>query len=146
MLHIDPIADFFGDVLPFFGELHHRLAARLVVVFYGDCLADVFFGDAEGFFHAEFHGEAVGVPTGFPIYEEAFGGLVPEHGVLDGACEYVVYARTTVCRRRSFIENESRVALPCFEALPESIFVLPQFQHLLVDVGQVKLFVFSEFL
>lgn len=96
MLHIDPIADFFGDVIPLFGELHLGFAARLAVVFYGDCLTDVFFGDAERLLDAELHGQSVGVPTGLPIDVEAFGGLVPQHGVLDGACEYVVDAGATV--------------------------------------------------
>ena len=68
VVHVDPVAHLAREVLPLARELHHRLAARAVVLLDGDLLADVFLGDAELLLDAQFHGQSVSVPSGLAVH------------------------------------------------------------------------------
>ena len=96
VLHVHPIAHLVRKVGPLGGVHHHVLAATAVVVLNGNLGADVFLGDAQFLLHAEFHGQAVSIPTGLALHLEALHGLETAEGVLQRACQDMVDTRMSV--------------------------------------------------
>ena len=144
VFHVHPVADALGERLPLLRVLHHLLAAGGVVLADGDLRADIRLGDAQFLLHAQFHREAVGVPTGAPADLETGLGLVAAHGILDGTRHHMVDAGHAVGRRRTLEEDEFRSALPELQGLLESPACKPSFEDCIPGRDQIKALVFFE--
>ena len=55
IFHVDPIAHFFGELVPDIGVAHNGFFTSLIVCIYRNFAADIFFGNAEFLFYAEFY-------------------------------------------------------------------------------------------
>ena len=139
VLHIHPITHFVGKVFPLFGELHHVLAACGIIFGNGDSLTDIFFGNAERFFHTQFHRKPVCVPPGLTLHLETFHGFVAAENILNGASHYMVNTRHTVGRGRSFEKHERRTTFTFCHTLGENLVFVPFLQHFLIYFRKVKL-------
>ena len=126
-----PVTHLTGQITPHVGVLHHSLAAGAVVLLDGDFASDFVLGDAEFLLDTKFYGQTVGVPAGFTIHFVALAGFVTADDVFDGTCHHMVNTRHTVCRGRSFVENERGRAFALQNALTESVFAIPFFQYFL---------------
>ena len=146
VLHVDPVAHLVAQVGPFAGVHHHVLAALAVVVLDADGFADVFLRDAELLLHAELHGQSVCVPSGLAVDLVALHRLEAAEGVLDAACQHMVYARVSVGRRGAFVEDERGTAFPLGDAPVEDVLCVPLLEHLFACFAQVELIAFCEFL
>ena len=142
VFQIDPITHFFGERCPLFGVFHHFATAGGVVVVHADFFADILFGDAEHFFHAEFHRQSVRIPSGFAAHLKALHRFVATKSIFDGACHHMVNAGHAVGRRRSLEKDECRRTCALVDTFVKQILVLPSLQHLFVDGRQVKMGVF----
>ncbi len=98
--------------------------------------------DAEVFLHAEFDGQAVGVPAGLAHHVFAFQRLVAAHHVLDGAGHHMVDTRGAVGTRRTFKEHESVVFIAVVKAFLEGVVGFPKRANLVGCFGEIQLFIF----
>ena len=146
MLHIDPVAHLMAEVGPFARVHHHVLATLAVVVLDADGLTDVFLRDAKFLFYAKLYWQSVCVPAGFALHLEALHRLEAAECVLDAACQDMMDAWVSVGRWRPFVEDERGTTLSLGHTQVEDIFIVPLLKHFLIDVAQVKLIAFSEFL
>ena len=128
--HIYPISYALGHVHPLFGIFHHLRAAGGVVFFYRYFGADIRLGDTQLLFHAQFYGQAVGIPTGTAFDLKAGLGLVSANGILDGAGHHMVNARHAVGTGRPFKKDKLRGTLTKLQGLFERLAPFPSFQHL----------------
>ena len=144
VVHVDPVAHLAREVLPLARELHHRLAARAVVLLDGDLLADVFLGDAELLLDAQFHGQSVSVPSGLAVHEVALLRLVAAEYVLDRAGHDVVDAGHAVCRGGTLVEYERGMALAGRDAFVERVACVPFAEHVGGYACQVEAFILLE--
>ena len=144
IVHVDPVAHLAREVLPDARELHHRLAARAVVLLDGDLLADVFLGDAELLLDAQFHGQSVSVPSGLAVHEVALLRLVAAEYVLDRAGHDVVDAGHAVCRGGTLVEYERGMALAGRDAFVERVACVPFAEHVGGYACQVEAFILLE--
>ena len=135
-----------AEVGPLVGVHHDIFPAFLVVVFNADGLADVFLCDAQFFFHAEFNGKSVGVPSRFTLYLEPFHCLESTEGVLEASCQNVVNAWMSVGRWGAFEENKRGTSFSLGYALVKHVFCIPLLEHFFVHVAQVELIALCEFL
>ena len=114
VVEVDPVAHFAGDVVPQVLVAHHGFTALGVVFVNCDFGADVFFGDAQFFFNAEFDGQAVGVPASFTFYAFALHGLVAakqvfyrtRHDVVDAG--HAIGGGGTLIKNKGFIFRAGR--------------------------------------
>ena len=58
----------------------------------------------------------------------------------------MVNAGLAVGRRRAFVKDIRRGIGPCRHRLMKGVIGLPEFQNFLIDIGEIKLLVFLEFL
>ena len=128
-----------GQVGPFLSVFHHLAAACGVVFINGNLLADVLLGDSEGLFHTKLHGKTVGIPSGLAFHMEPFHCLVTAYDILDGTCHDMMYARHTVGRRGTFVENKRGTTLTLLHGTLEKHVLIPDAEHLFVDVRQIEL-------
>ncbi len=135
MVEIQPETDAPGHVVPHVGVAHHGLFARCVVLLDADLGADVLLGDPELLLHTEFDGQAVGVPTGFAVYELALLRLVAAEDILDGTRHHVVDTGQAVGTGRALVENKGFGTLAQLKALAEGVLGLPLLQYLIGDPG-----------
>ncbi len=142
VVEVEPVAHLHCEVVPQVFVLHHLLAAEVVEFFNADLCADVFLGDAEGLFHADLHGKAVGIPARLAFHMVPFEGFVTAEYILDGARHYMMDARFPVGRGRPFVEDEFFVVLSGLQALVEGVVVLPVLVDLIPDGDQVELAIF----
>ena len=144
IVHVDPVAHLAREVLPLARELHHRLAARAVVLLDGDLLADVLLGDAEFLLDAQLHGQSVGVPSGLAVHEVSLLRLVAADDVLDRAGHDVVDAGHAVCRGGTLVEYERGMALTGRDAFVERVACVPFAEHVGGYACQVEAFILLE--
>ena len=97
IFEVNPVADALGKVGPVACVFHNFATASVVVVLYGNLLADVLLGDAESLFHAEFHRQTVGIPAGLAVNLVTSQSLVAADNVLDSTCHNVMDTRHSVC-------------------------------------------------
>ena len=142
IVEVDPVAHLAGEVVPHVLVFHHFLAAGAVVVVDADLLADVFLGDAEFLLHAEFDGQAVGVPAGLAHHMFAFQGLVAAHHVFDRAGHHMVDARGAVGARRSFEEHKGVVLVAVVKAFLEGVVLFPITADFIGCLCEIQLFIF----
>ena len=131
---------------PFAGVAHHALAAGFVVGLDRYFFTDIFLGNAQCFFHTQFHRKPVRVPTGFARHAIAAHGFVAVKHILDRAAQYVMNARFAIGRGRAFVENKSAVFGAVFNAAAENIFFVPKSAYFTGRGREVELFVGAEFL
>ena len=86
------------------------------------------------------------VPTGFALHLEALHRLEAAECVLDAASQDMMDARVSVGRWGAFVEDERGTALALGHAQVEDVFLVPLLQHFFVDIAQIELIAFSEFL
>ena len=86
------------------------------------------------------------VPSGLALYLEPLLGLITAKKVLDGTGHNVVNTRYAVGRRRSFIKYKSGLSFPGAYRFLKDLFLLPESIYILIDLRQVKLLIFREFL
>ena len=144
--HVYPIPHLVSQIFPFFGELHHIFAAGSVIVGYGDSLANILFRNAECFFHTQFHGQSMSIPSGLTLYLEPLHRFVTAENVLNGASHYVVNARHTIGRGRSFEKYERRTTFTFCHTLGENLVFVPFLQHFSVHFGKVELRILGKLL
>ena len=114
VVEVYPVTHLAGDVVPEVFVAHHGFAALGVVIIDADFGTDVFFGDAQFFFYAEFDGQAVGVPAAFAFYAFALHGLVatkevfyrPRHDVVDAG--HTIGGGGTFVKDKGFIFRAGR--------------------------------------
>jgi hypothetical protein len=135
VVHVDPVPHVACQILPCIGVLHHVLAAGLVVLVDRDLRADILLGYAEGFLHAEFYGQAVGVPSGLAFDLVALHRAEAADGVLDGARHDMVDSGHPVGRGGTLEEDEFALAVATAQRLPESIMLVPHFEHRVAQVS-----------
>ena len=128
--HVHPISYALGHVHPLFGIFHHLRAAGGVVFFYRYFGADIRLGDTQLLFHAQFYGQAVGIPTGTAFDLKAGLGLVSANSILDGTGHHMVYARHAVGTGRPFKKDKLRGTLTKLQRLFKRPAPFPSFQHL----------------
>ena len=146
MLHIHPVAHALTQVGPLTRVFHYVLPATPVVVLDAYAVAYILFGDAQLFLHAEFHGQAVCVPSGFAIDLLAVHRLVTAESILQASCQHVVDAWVAVCRWWSFEEDKLRAALSLLYAFVEEVLLLPFLQHLSAYLREVQTISLGEIL
>src|SRR5690349_385302 len=71
MIEVDPVAHFFGQVVPYIFVFHHLLTAGFVVIFNGNFFADIFFAYAQCFLYTDFDWQTMRVPTSLTFYLES---------------------------------------------------------------------------
>ena len=130
MVKIYEIAHFFGQRAPLFSELHDVLTTFAVIVFYRNIMfrflvVDVFLIDTQFFFNTQLHWQSVCVPSCLAQHLEPLHGFVPVERVFDGASQYVMNAGMTVCRWRTFKEDELFTTFTLIDRLVEYIQFLP---------------------
>ena len=145
VLCVNPVAHLMGKLGPLLSELHDIAAASRIVLLDSYLLADVFLGDAESLLHTELNRQSVSVPSCLAVNLEALHRLVTADDVLDGTSQNVVNARHSVCRRRSFIENERRMTFFFLYRTMEHVFFVPVVKHFAVHLSEVQLAVLFEF-
>ena len=145
VLHVHPVTDAAGQFVPLVRVAHHHLTAIPVVVLHRDLLADVLLGNAQFLFHTQLYRQPVGIPASLALHLIAAQGLVPAKDVLDRAGHHVMDPRHAVGRRRPFEKDEGRSALALRNGLLEDAVLLPIFQFLSSQFGEVQLLVLSEF-
>ena len=96
IVHVHPISDALCHVHPLAGVLHDLMTAGVIVLGYGNLLADVILVDAEFLLDADLHRESVGVPSCAAVHLISCLSLVSTNGILDRAGHYVMYARHTI--------------------------------------------------
>ena len=133
--HVHPVAHLACERIPFRGVAHDGLSTGVVVLLHRQFGANVFFGDAQFLFHAEFDGKAVGVPSRFALNPMAFEGLEPAKNVLDGPCHHVVDARLAIGRWWPFKKDIRLVGRAAFYALLEGVLTVPNLEPLLCEGG-----------
>ena len=106
MFQVYPVTHLFGQFVPQVFVLQHLGAASVVVVVNANLLADIFLGNAQLFLHAQFHRQAVGIPSGFAVNEETLLCLVAAEYVLNRAGHHMVDSRFAVGRRGAVVEYE----------------------------------------
>ena len=142
VIHIDPITHSAGKVVPDAGKLHYILPAGLVVLFDGELNADVFFGDAQGFFYAKLNGQPMGVPTGLAFHLKALKRFVAAEQIFNGARHHVVNAGQTIGRGRAFVKVKGGRSLAAVDRLFEDGMLLPPVKYFVADGGQVQMLIF----
>ena len=145
VVHIDPVAHAVGQIFPLAGVFHHLLAAGGVVLIDRDLLADILLGDAQGFFHAQLDGQAMGVPAGLALDLESLHRLVAAEDVLDRPGHHVMDARHAVGTGGTLKEHIGGRTLALADAVAKHIFLVPLLQDFLVDIRQVKPVILVEF-
>ena len=106
VVEVHPVSHAPREVGPLAGVAHHRAAARGVVVLHTDSAANVLFGDTQFFLHAQFHGQAVSVPTGLAAHLIAQHRLIAADDVLDCAAHHMVDTRLAVGAGRALIKHK----------------------------------------
>ena len=144
IVQVHPVAHAFGHVGPLLGVLHHLLTASAVVFFDGYFRSDVGLGNAQFLLHSEFDGQSVCVPACATAHFPACLALVAADRVLDGTGHHMMYARLSVCRRRTFKEDELRLPFREFETLLEGLEFFPTLQHTVSRGNQIQSFIFFE--
>ena len=84
---------------------------------------------AQELLHLQFHGQAVGVPAGFPGHHAAFHGAVSGDHVLDGAGLHMADVGLAVGRGRAVVEGVDRAFPATVDALLENLVLPPEFLH-----------------
>ncbi len=143
-MHVDPVAHAAGEILPHVSVFHHVCAAGGVVVGDADFGSYVLFGDSHGLFHTQFYGQAVSVPSCLAAHVVTALCLVAAYGILDGAGHHVVDAGDSVGRGRTLVEDEVTAAVDVTEAAVESVVFIPVFEYFVVNLREVKPFVFGK--
>ena len=145
VLKVNPVAHLVGELRPLVGVHHHILAAGVVIVVHAYLLAYILFGYAERLLHRQLYRQTMSIPSCLALNLIALHGLVSEERILDSTTHHVVYARMSVGRRRTLVENELRTTFLLVYTLMEYIVLLPFFKHLVVCIYKVKAFMFFEF-
>ena len=101
MIEIYEVTHLLGQLAPLSGELHHVLAALVVVILGRDILlrslvVDILLGDAEFLLDTEFNRESVGIPSRLAVNLETLHGLVSVECILDTTCQHVVNTRVAI--------------------------------------------------
>ena len=101
MIEIYEVTHLLGQLAPLGGELHHVLAALVVVILgrdilLGSLVVDILLGDAEFLLDTEFNRESVGIPSRLAVNLEALHGLVSVECILDTTCQHVVNTRVAI--------------------------------------------------
>ena len=66
------------------GVVERARPAGAVVVVHRNFVPDIFLGDAEFFFHAEFDRQAMGIPTALAVHLESLHGFITANHILQG--------------------------------------------------------------
>ena len=130
MFHIRPVSNAVGHFFPFgfiFPDAFLAFAYKLLDAVLFDFLLAVY---SERFFHFQFDGQTVSVPTGFTRAMISLHGFVSGNYILDNACENVSHVRLSVCRRRSVVESKflSRTVV-FFVCLFDYSVLFPEFEN-----------------
>ena len=101
MIEIYEVTHLLSQLAPLSGELHHVLAALVVVILGRDILlrslvVDILLGDAEFLLDTEFNRESVGIPSRLAVNLEALHRLVSVESILDTTCQHVVNTRVAI--------------------------------------------------
>ena len=96
MIEIYEVTHLLGQLAPLGGELHHVLAALVVVILCRDILLSILLGDAEFLLDTEFNRESVGIPSRLAVNLEALHRLVSVECILDTTCQHVVNTRVAI--------------------------------------------------
>ena len=126
-MHVYPIPHFLGQFFPFAGKFHNIFPAFLIVIRYTDTFSDRFFGDAQFLFYSQFHGQAMSIPTCFPLYIKSLKRFITADHVFNCPGHYMMNTRHTVCRRRSFVKYERGMSFPGFQTHFECLVFFPSF-------------------
>ena len=137
IVQVHPISHQAGQFVPFFLVFHHFGPAFAVVFFHADGFADVLLGDAQFFFHGDFHRQSVGIPSGFSGYIIAFLRFVAAENIFNGPGHHVVNAGHSVGGWGAFIELERLMTAVLFKAAMEHIVFVPRLSHLFGDGGKI---------
>ena len=142
VVEVNEIAHLLCQLSPLCCEFHHVFTAAVVVVLHRDVfvrlmVVDVCLGYSKFLLHTELHGQSVCVPSCLSLHLIALHRLVSVEGVLNGACEHMVYSRVSVCRGRSLEEHKLRTTFTFFYRLVEHIVTVPCLKYVLVYLSQV---------
>ena len=125
VIHVDEVAHAMRHVAPHGFVREHGFLALFVEFFNAVFLDVLLAGESQLLFHFDLHGQAVGVPAGFPADPVALHGLIAQHGVLQRAGGHMMDARLAVGRGRPFVENKIGLAFSGAHALFQQIFFVP---------------------
>lgn len=108
---IDPVGDAAGEGFPLLDVLPDALAAQAIKLGNAELFDIGFAIEAKFFFNLDLNRQAVGVPT-FTATDDAMAlhGPVAEDHILKRAANDMVQTRTTIGRRRAFIEDKRPLA------------------------------------
>ena len=106
ILEIHPIAHLVGKFRPLTGVFHHLGTTGGIIIVYAYFGAYVFFLDSEILFHAKFHRQAMGVPSGFTLDLIASHCFIAAHHILYGSGNDMMNAWLAVGRRRAFVKHK----------------------------------------
>ena len=137
MLHVDPVADLLGHLFPLVQVLPHALFALadegLDAVFLDLGLAV----QAQGLFHFQFNGQAVGIPAGLAQHALALHGLVARDQVLDNAGFDMADMGLAVCGRRSVKEGKAFASIPVMIGLADDVLLIPHLRDSLLPGNKI---------
>ena len=151
MVKVNKVTHLLRQVAPFLREHHHVLAALAVIVFCRDItrtlmVINISLGNAQFLLHAQLYGQTVGVPSCLAVHLITLHGLITIEGILDGTGKYMMNARVTVGRGRTFEEYELWTSLTLCDGAVEDIFLIPCIEYALVGLSQIQAMMFGEFL
>ena len=126
MIQVDPITHFAGQVVPFTLEFEHFLAANAVVLFYRNLFADIFFGDTQRLFYAQFNRQSMGIPAALAVYLKTLHGFVAAYQIFDGTRNDVMDTRHSIGAWGPFVKHKCGFAFPVGNAFFEYLLSVPE--------------------
>jgi hypothetical protein len=125
IIEVYPITHLVGEVCPLFGVFHHLTAASVVILVNRNFLTDILLSDSESFLNRQFHGETMGVPSGFALHAETLHGFETAENILNGTRHHVVDARHTVSGGGTLEEDEGGAPFASFHTCFKEVAAIP---------------------
>src|SRR5690606_1792857 len=113
--------------------------------FDGYLYADIFFGNAQFFFYAQFYRQSMSIPTRLPFHTESLHRLIAAYQVFEGTGDHMMDPGHTVGARRSFIKYERPVCRALLYGFLKYFFFLPTLQKRLLNGRHIQIFIFPVF-
>src|SRR5438270_6208655 len=142
MFEIYPIAHFGSEFIPLILVTKYRFTTFLVILGDRYFFPNVFFGNSQFFFNAQFNGKAVGVPSAFSFYAESLHGFISANQVFQCTGHHMVNAGHAIGTWRSLIKYKGRSSIPDLDAFFKCLFLFPPLQYFFFNGGEVELFEF----
>ena len=142
MFQIDPVTHLLCKIVPLVLVLHHRFTALRVVVFDGDFLSNVVFGDTKFFLHLKFHREAVCIPSAFSFYLIALQCFEAAENIFHRARHHMMDAGRAIRGRRALIKRKGLFSVAVADRLFKNLILLPKRPHFLRYLRKIQFLVF----